>query len=265
MVVVFARLYITIILLFACGDGRLSTSASSDAYIVAECDGGLANRLRALAAYLFLAERKYNGSHTTFIWEKNSACPGHFLSLFDPVPRLIFATNSSRAIVNKHALVVYNNTASHFNSIVSEEYNESFAGMYEDIHRRYFHPTREIVSKVSAFVKSHNMCNMSAIHLRTTDLDAILPPRKRTNFRIAYKFIDNRPEGEKVFLLTDSPKTQQHMIEKYGDKILVYQMIKNETEWGTGELMYVLLCTFSFVTPLLYLHKPPYCRFAPGP
>jgi len=212
----------------------LLSSENSGQYIVAESNGGLANRLRALAAYLFLAEQKYNGAHTTFIWDTNSACPGHFLSLFEPIPKLIFATNSSREIVNKHALVVYNNTMQGFTQIMKDHSIGGADRKHEYIHRKYFHPTREIMQKVNDFVNQHNMCNMSAVHLRTTDLDKIMPQHRRTNFRNIYKFVESRPEGEKVFLLTDDPKTQQHMMDKYGEKIVVYRKIANETETGLG-------------------------------
>lgn len=37
-------------------------------YIIAECDGGLANRLRVLAAFMHIAKVKYGGAHLVFIW-----------------------------------------------------------------------------------------------------------------------------------------------------------------------------------------------------
>jgi len=220
---------VALVLLFS-SSVALPSSENSGQYIVAESNGGLANRLRALAAFLVVAEERYNGSHTVFIWEKNSACPGHFLSLFEPIPKLIFATNSSREIVNKNALVVYNNTLQGYSHILADHDIDEVIMTPVSTHRKYFHPTREIMQKVNEFVNQHNMCNISAVHLRTTDLDKIMPPRKRTNFRNIYKFMESRPEGEKVFLLTDDPKTQQHMMDKYGEKIVVYRKIANETE-----------------------------------
>lgn len=37
-------------------------------YIIAESSSGLANRLRVMAAYMYLAEFKYGGAHLVFIW-----------------------------------------------------------------------------------------------------------------------------------------------------------------------------------------------------
>ena len=59
-------------------------------YIIAEADAGLSNRLRVLAAYMYIAQANYNGANLVFAWDVNSACPGHFLEIFQPIPNLIF-------------------------------------------------------------------------------------------------------------------------------------------------------------------------------
>eukprot|EP01032_Pedospumella_encystans_P015570 gene15570-17798_t len=74
-------------------------------YIVAESTTGLSNRLRVLAAYMWVAEYKFVGAHVAFIWDKTSACPGHFLQIFEPIPNVIFATNSSRYVLDKNAKI----------------------------------------------------------------------------------------------------------------------------------------------------------------
>ena len=38
-------------------------SGTDPGYILAESDGGLSNRLRVLAAYMYIAEAKYEGAH----------------------------------------------------------------------------------------------------------------------------------------------------------------------------------------------------------
>ncbi len=42
-------------------------------YIIAESDSGLGNRLRVMAAYMYIAEYKFEGAHLVFIWDKNEA------------------------------------------------------------------------------------------------------------------------------------------------------------------------------------------------
>lgn len=201
-------------------------------YIIAESTSGLSNRLRVLAAYMYVAEYKFEGAHTVFIWDKTSACPGHFLSLFEPIPNVVFATNSSRYVLDKHAKIVYENSFAVFpwimqmNNIPKSRHGlPSWAQIERKMYSRYL-PNREIMLKVSSFVEKHGLCNASAMHLRTTDLDRQMGERKRTNLHSYFKFVDSRPAEERVFLLTDDPKTQRVFLNKYGaGKILVYSEI----------------------------------------
>jgi hypothetical protein len=48
---------------------------SHQKYIVAESTSGLSNRLRVLAAYMYVGEFKFNAK-LAFIWDYTSACPG---------------------------------------------------------------------------------------------------------------------------------------------------------------------------------------------
>lgn len=201
-------------------------------YIIAESTSGLSNRLRVLAAYMYVAEYKFEGAHTVFIWDKTSACPGHFLSLFEPIPGVVFATNSSRYVLDKHAKIVYENSYAVFNWIM--QMNNIPKGRFglptwaeaeRKMYSRYI-PTRDIMIKATKFVDKYNICNSSAMHMRTTDLDKMMPERKRTNFQQYFRFVESRPLEEKVFLLTDDPKTQRIFLNKYGaGKILVYSDI----------------------------------------
>jgi hypothetical protein len=206
-------------------------------YIIAESTSGLSNRLRVLAAYMYIGEYKFDGAHTVFIWDKTSACPGHFLSLFEPIPNVVFATNSSRYVLDKHAKIVYENSYAVFNWILqmnnipkNRHGLPSWAEIERKMYTRYI-PNREIMQKVSAFVIKHNMCNSSAMHLRTTDLDRQMGERKRTNFQSYFKFVESRPPEESVFLLTDDPKTQRVFLNKYGpSKVLTYNEIAEAHE-----------------------------------
>lgn len=88
-------------------------------YIIAESTSGLANRLRVMAAYMHIAEAQHDGAHLVFIWDITEACPGHFLSVFEPIERVIFATNASRYVLDKHSKINYENSFATFNWIMS--------------------------------------------------------------------------------------------------------------------------------------------------
>lgn len=216
-------------------DAPLAPKAPNVGYIVAESTSGLSNRLRVLAAYMYIAEYKYDGAHTVFIWDKTSACPGHFLSLFEPIPTVIFATNSSRYVLDKHAKIVYENSFAVFGWIMQMNNipkNRHGLPNWGEIERRMYSryvPTREVMSKAVKYINTHSICNCSAMHLRTTDLDKVMGERKRTNLQHYFSFVEGRPAEEKVFLLTDSPTTQRLFLKKYGpSKILVYSEISEE-------------------------------------
>ena len=84
-----------------------NSNSSSGGYIIAGCDGGLANRLRVLAAYIHIAKYNYK-SELMFIWDVNSACPGHFLQIFEPIEGVIFAHNSSRSVFGNANCTIIN-------------------------------------------------------------------------------------------------------------------------------------------------------------
>jgi len=206
-------------------------------YIIAESTSGLSNRLRVLAAYMYIGEYKYDGAHTVFIWDKTSACPGHFLSIFEPIPNVVFATNSSRYVLDKHAKIVYENSFAVFNWIMqmnnipkNRHGLPSWAEAERRMYSRYF-PNRDVMVKANKFIEKYNICNSSAMHLRTTDLDRGMGANKRTNLHSYFKFVESRPPEEKIFMLTDDPKTQRIFLKKYGpNKVLVFSEIAEEHE-----------------------------------
>jgi hypothetical protein len=201
-------------------------------YIIAESDGGLANRLRVLAAYMYIGEWKFQGAHCLFVWDKNSACPGHFLSIFEPIPNVSFATNTSIHVFDKRAKIVYENSWAVFPWIMGQNgipKNKNGHLTWSQIeyksYSKYF-PTREVMMKVNAFVEKYNICNCSAMHLRTTDLDKRMGERKRLNMQSFFHFVDSRPAHEPVYIMTDNPYTQRKFVSKYGPhKILFFEPI----------------------------------------
>jgi len=89
---------------------ELFKSNDGGKYILIECDAGLSNRLRVLAAYMHIAKELYNNSDVVMIWDTNESCNGHFLQAFEPIPRITFTTSYSRNVFEEHALKTYPNT-----------------------------------------------------------------------------------------------------------------------------------------------------------
>lgn len=208
-------------------------SGEDPGYILAESNGGLSNRLRVMAAYIYIGEVKFGGAHLAFVWDINDACPGHFLQIFDPIPNVMFATNSSRYVLDKNAKIVFENSFAVFNwimemnSIPKNKYGfPKWTTIEYNIYSRYS-ASRDVMKKVTEFVTAHNICNASAMHVRVTDLSvALAKTRKKINMASYFAFVESRPPDEPVFLLTDNPDTQRLFLDKYGPKkIIFYSLI----------------------------------------
>lgn len=211
-------------------------SGPDPGYIIAEASSGLANRLRVLAAYMHIAEAKHDGAHLVFIWDKTEACPGHFLSVFEPIDTVIFATNASRYVLDKHSKINFEDSFAVFgwimrmNNIPKNRFGFPSWGEIEyRMYSRYF-PTREVMFKALTYVREHNICNASAMHIRETDLSLHLlrqyNGKRRVSIQSYVQFVQSRPADEPVFLLTDNPATQAYFLDMFGPKkILVYEKI----------------------------------------
>jgi hypothetical protein len=78
-----------------------------------------------------------------------------------------------------------------------------------------------------------------------------------------FQYIESCPKGEKVFMLTDNPKTQEFYLHKYSDKILVYKDLKSiptlsknnvhSSSPGNGEDRYTSLA-YAFTEVLIAAH-----------
>jgi len=202
-------------------------------YILAESDSGLSNRLRVLAAYMWVGEARFDGAHLAFVWDVNSACTGHFLEIFQPIEKVVFATNSSRYVLDKGAKIVYENSWAVFhwtlqqNGIPRNKFGHPTWGQIEYSMHSKFYPTAAVMAKVVDYVKAHNICDSSAMHIRLTDMSQHMKKKKKVvNLASYFEFVESRPKDEKVYLLTDNSETQQAFLDKYGpQKILVYQRI----------------------------------------
>lgn len=207
-------------------------NGSDPGYIIAESQGGLANRLRVLAAYMHIAENKFNGAHTAFIWDINDACPGHFLNLFQPISNVIFAGNNSRYVLDKHAKIVYENSMAVFtwtlqmNNIPKNRHGfPTWPQIEFNMYSRYL-PLRRISHIVEKFVRRHNICNSTAMHIRTTDLERMVMKKKQKqrqgqgekqgslnndkfNLEPYHQLVASLAVDQTVFLMTDRQVTER--------------------------------------------------------
>mmetsp|Transcript_9311 Transcript_9311/g.13934 ORF Transcript_9311/g.13934 Transcript_9311/m.13934 type:complete len:348 (+) Transcript_9311:2406-3449(+) len=225
---------------------------SSYNFIIAESDGGLSNRLRVLISHMFLAEVLHNNAHLVFIWDVNDACPGHFLQIFKPIPRVTFTTSdsiingttnatNSENFLNKYALKIYPRSRDGFEQTMLN-YDVNLVvkkRAWWNIQLRLWEniiPTREIEEKVEDYVKLHNVCNMTSMHIRKTDLDLDLQrtPKKLISYDLFYRWVEKQKTTEPIFLMTDNRQTQEHFQIKYNtpfypiQKILVYSNITDD-------------------------------------
>lgn len=198
-------------------------------YIIAGSKDGLGNRLRALAGFIYIAEQHYSGAHLVFDWDVNSACPGHFLTLLEPLPQVTFISNSSRTLFDKHAKGVYSQSSANFRWILQSHQLPNNVSARNIIYTQ-FKPRRQFVDIAKAFVIKHDICNGSVIHMRMTDMDKILHPFHRQNLQKHMWYVESRPREEKIFLMSDDPSVQPTFLKEFGEeKVAVYDKINQTT------------------------------------
>jgi hypothetical protein len=201
-------------------------------YIIATSDGGLANRLRVLVAYIYVGQHRFDGAHLVFVWNINDACPGHFLQFFHPIDRVIFTDPASAIALYPRAKKIYAPTRWPLKSIFIEFRIplKLHAQIEEELYEK-IKPTKWIMQKVDDYVKRHDICNHSAMHIRATDMEVMLGTKRSPgNLERRFWFIEGQPKDTKVFLSTDSPVIQQKALTQFPDKILIYERISSASE-----------------------------------
>ncbi len=219
-------------------------------YIIAQSDGGLSNRLRALFAYRLLAYFLYHHARLIFVWDVNEACPGDFLEVFEPLPNVTFIhSNELNHYRNSPlALEIYPNDRRTFESIL---YDIDFNYLIEDRVwgelraelLRELKPVPSLQHEIDTFIIQHDICHQAAMHIRKTDLECILKPKQRMGIDSFFHFVDKQTSSHslshsestlrprqvvmKVFLLTDSPETQQLFLQRYNNNYNNHTLLKH--------------------------------------
>jgi hypothetical protein len=210
---------------------RHANDSSADRYIVANCDAGLANRLRVLFAYQVIAHAVFHAAHLLFVWDINSACPDHFLSVFEPIQNVTFISTADLPVFGPKALQVFNISHEPFNAILTN-HDINFVVRKRDFWRfrqilyNQLVPIAGIRHIITQYVTKNNICSAYAVHVRRTDLWDLLYFKKRAHNNFYFGWIDSLPANASVFLMTDNAITQGEFYARYGiDRILVYQNI----------------------------------------
>jgi len=72
-------------------------------YILCENSFGLASRLRLLAGFKFVSERKYGHCEVVQVWSRNLECPDHFYDVFEPIKNVSFIPMKLRPLLEMNA------------------------------------------------------------------------------------------------------------------------------------------------------------------
>lgn len=190
---------------------------------------------------MFIGKVLHNDAQLVMVWEVNDACPGHFLQIFKPLVNVTFISNSSRALFEKNAVKVYPKSRDDFEkTMLTYDVNLVVRKRaWWSIERSYWEKlqwTREIDEKVEQYVAARNVCSITAMHFRRTDLEKELYHMRRSSNKQYYRWVDSQPEKEPVYFMTDDPATQHHFIEKYGqEKIYVYANMSFPTVSATND------------------------------
>lgn len=203
-----------------------------DGFVIIDSLSGLSNRLRVLAAHMYIAEVYHRVSNVVMVWDINDECPGHFLEIFQPIVNVTFIARNIKSHLEPFARASYPPSYSSFPFILLQ-HNITLDGptWHQEQRRMYglFRPVNEVHNKVTHFVRKYGICNASAMHVRRTDLDThphVVDNENHTTDADFFNFVESRPANEPVFLMTDNPSTQFKFLRKYGSrKILVYSLI----------------------------------------
>eukprot|EP01036_Dinobryon_divergens_P025273 gene25273-33803_t len=163
------------------------------------------------------------------VWDINDACPGHFLQLYKPFKQVTFITSTSKKYFIANATMVYPPSSMGIR-LFCDTYDIPYRFSLDVKLWAQLTPIQSIEDKVNAYVKENNICGITAMHIRKTDLEETLFHKKRTNIVKFFNWVESQPPAEPVYMLTDNPTTQSLFLRKYGGaKIKVY---KNMTAEG---------------------------------
>lgn len=226
-------------------DARYPIPCSGQKYLLVECSSGLANRLRMLAPFMYIASEVYKDTILVFVWDVNNECPGHFLDVFQPLTGVHFINSNDKPYYISNATKVYEKSSLHWN-VIFDMYEQQIPNnkflrrrnkfLREFIlHESYFKilPKPDIWTKIKTFVEQNNVCNGTSVHIRKTDLLGTLSERQRFRLQtndVFFKFVDSFPAHLPVYVASDNAASQEEFVTRYGSKkVLFYEKISTSS------------------------------------
>jgi hypothetical protein len=118
--------------------------------------------------------------------------------------------------LDKHAKLVFENSLAVFhwtmqmNGIPKRRFGHPTWWQIEYDMFSKFIPNGRVINKVNSFVRENNICNISSMHIRMTDLQTIMPARKKISLSGFFTFVEEAPHP--VFLMTGCVGTRSSII-----------------------------------------------------
>lgn len=198
---------------------------------------GLCNRLRTMLAYLHLARRKKQPLYV--IWVQFPDCPGHFLTLFEPIHDVqllrVGVDANWRALKDSYPSAVVAQGQSTIRGLMGRHKTKISQDAILDLYQE-LRPVKKLRSQINVYVKRGALANCIGLHIRRTDHVAVTikATGKYSTDEYFHKIIQEalaEDPNQKFFLATDNQKTQLAFHRSYPKNIIFYGKIRARREF----------------------------------
>jgi len=182
------------------------------------CCSGLSNRIRTILGFLEVCNvyrKKLN-----IIWIKDNTCNGDFLDYFKPIDNINFLNLQNVYKIDYKGQSTIKNITSYYNLK-----NVNIKKLYCNIKLNEL-----LENKIQYYIKKYDIKNLIGVHVRRTDYTGnfignfLNGSNEDSEF---FDYISRNSGNNKFFLATDNKQTQDIYKNKYGNKVLYYNKIKN--------------------------------------
>lgn len=186
---------------------------------------GLCNRLRTILAFWEIAHRK--NTHLYVYWHVNHLCQADFDELFEPLPNTTFIKKHSdfRHKMKHTSHVTYFKGQGQLHKILPK-YGVRYSKEIGKRLHKLLCPVPDISEKIQRFIEENELRNCIGLHIRRTDHVWFMKNSHGTYTTDDHfeKIIKKHPNS-KFFLSTDNLKTQNKFIQKFPNRIIIYETI----------------------------------------
>ncbi len=167
---------------------------------------GLCNRLRLIAEYKHLSD--ITNKNIEMFWVKSTQCNCLFENIFKPIPKINFNYLKMRRSKSLRP----ENTAQKLGLFPHDE-------EIRQKNHLIFNPVDSIANTIKQTIQRIDG-DYVACHIRRTDIGTIQKKYKKQPPTDEYfdSFIESYP-NHKIYIATDSKKTQERFIKKFGDRV----------------------------------------------